>query len=103
MHVQRHLSSLTATKDSITVPVMEHTTAPAPDQAPDQAMLEYVRQKLIDSKGRWPIIAKETDVAYFTIASIVNKAGLDPRIGSIQPLYNYFRAKEQGQPAVAAG
>ncbi len=57
---------------------------------PNERILALVRRRLEESRGKWPVISKETGVPYFTIANIVSGKSADPRIGSIQPLLDYF-------------
>ena len=68
----------------------------------NEQVLALVRRRLEGSRGRWPVISKATGVPYFTIANIVSGKSLDPRIGSLQPLLDYFGiVAVQGQAPVA--
>jgi hypothetical protein len=62
----------------------------------ETSLLEFVRDNLAALKqADWERIALETRVPLGTIRRIRYGEVSNPRIGSIQPLYNYFR--QQGQ------
>jgi hypothetical protein len=58
------------------------------------AMLDYVKEQLEAHRGEWPVISVGAGVPYFTITNIVQGKVLDPRISTVQALYDYFRAEE---------
>lgn len=60
----------------------------------DSPMLEYVRERLDLAKGTWPQIAEQTGVPYGTLKRIYYDEDKSPRLASIQPLYDYFKAKD---------
>lgn len=59
-------------------------------------MLEYVITRLQESKGRWPSIADEAGISLRTLEKIARREVQDPRIGSVQILFDHFRASEHG-------
>jgi hypothetical protein len=58
----------------------------------DIPMLEYVIAKLQAAKGGWPAIAEGAGISLRTLEKIARREVLDPRIGSVQTLFDYFRA-----------
>lgn len=58
-------------------------------------MLDAVKAGLEASRGHWPEIAKETGLGYFTLTNIAQGKVADPRISTVQKLYDYFRSREQ--------
>lgn len=65
----------------------------------DQPILDYVKEQLEQRRGDWPLISKTTGVPYFTITNIVQGKVEDPRISTIQKLYDYFRSPEAERAA----
>lgn len=61
------------------------------EQKTDENLLEYVKNKLDESRGDWPAISKATGVPYFTITNLVQGKVEDPRISTVQRLTDYFR------------
>lgn len=49
-------------------------------------MLEFVRARLEESKGKWPSIAKDSGVAYKTVVRIGNRITKSPAYRTIQKL-----------------
>lgn len=66
----------------------------------EEPILAYVKRRLEAARGKWPQIAEDTGVPYFTITNIVQGKSVDPRVSSLQPLVDYFRARDAG-PAQA--
>jgi hypothetical protein len=54
-------------------------------------MLEYVIARLRESRGRWPNIAAEAGISLRTLEKIARQEVKDPRVGSVQTLYDYLR------------
>tara|TARA_R110000868_G_scaffold142759_12_gene360247 strand:- start:722 stop:931 length:210 start_codon:yes stop_codon:yes gene_type:complete len=65
------------------------------EQTFEENMLVYVRGRLENARGTWPAISKHTGVPYFTITNLVQGKVDDPRLSTIQPLIDYFRAQDQ--------
>jgi predicted transcriptional regulator len=65
------------------------------EQTFEENMLVYVRGRLESARGTWPTISKTTGVPYFTITNLVQGKVDDPRLSTIQPLIDYFRAQDQ--------
>ena len=65
----------------------------------DQTMLEYVLEKLHEYSGRWPEVARQTNVPYNTLTKLAYKRIQDPRIKKIELLARYFRAMEEKEKA----
>lgn len=53
-------------------------------------MLEYVIARLRESRGRWPNIAAEAGISLRTLEKIARQEVKDPRVGSVQTLYDYL-------------
>lgn len=58
-------------------------------------MLEYVIDSLQSSKGRWPEVAAAAGISLRTLEKIARREVLDPRIGSVQTLFDYFQKAKQ--------
>ena len=58
-------------------------------------MLGFVKRRLEESRGYWPLIAEATGVPYFTITNIAQGKSEDPRISSVQKLVDYFVARDR--------
>lgn len=59
----------------------------------DTDILVYLRAELEGARGQWPQISRETGVPYFTITNLAQGKVDDPRLSTVQPLIDYFRAK----------
>lgn len=53
-------------------------------------MLAAVRQRLNSKHGEWPRISRATEVPYSTLAKIAQGVVVNPRIGTVQALYNHL-------------
>lgn len=62
-----------------------------------EPMLAAVLRRLDGTKGMWPEIAREADVPYQTLTKIACRIVTDPRVSTVQALYDYF----ERQPASA--
>lgn len=60
----------------------------------EEPILTFVKRRLEAARGSWPHIAESTGVPYFTITNIVQGKSVDPRVSSLQPLVDYFRARD---------
>lgn len=58
-----------------------------------ERMLDAVLRRLDASKGEWPKIAAESGVPYQTITKIGGRFVADPRISSVQALFDYFEGR----------
>ncbi|MFM0660116.1 hypothetical protein [Paraburkholderia sediminicola] len=63
-------------------------------------MLSTVLRRLDQAKGAWPGIARESGVPYQTLTKIACRIVSDPRVSTVQTLFDYFTAHAD-QPAVA--
>ncbi len=57
----------------------------------DKPMLQFVIDRLQAAKGHWPDVAEGAGISLRTLQKIARREVLDPRIGSVQTLYDYFR------------
>ncbi len=62
-----------------------------------ESMLANVLQRLAQAKGDWPRIADESAVPYQTITKIACGFVCDPRVSTVQALYDYFQARDRGE------
>jgi len=62
--------------------------------------LETVRRRLLDEKGNLRRVAAQSGVPYPTITKITSGAVTDPRVSTVQTLFDYFAANSE-QPAAA--
>ncbi|KWC82747.1 hypothetical protein [Burkholderia cepacia] len=68
-----------------------------------EPMLDTVLRRLNQVKGDWPRIADESTVPYQTITKIACGFVRDPRISTVQALYDYFDAHpDQTEGAMSA-
>ena len=63
-----------------------------------EPMLDTVLRRLDEAKGDWPRIADESAVPYQTITKIGGRFVVDPRVSTVQTLFDYFA----GQPEQSA-
>jgi len=61
--------------------------------APTGQMLDFVRKKLSESKGRLPQISKECEIPYSTLVKIHQGSTSNPRIRTIQKIADFFHAE----------
>lgn len=59
-----------------------------------ESMLGTVLRRLNQAKGDWPKVAEESGVPYQTITKIGGRIVTDPRISTVQTLFDYFAAQE---------
>ena len=59
-------------------------------------MLKYVLDELYRTKDSREKIAAGSGVSFSTINKIASRETMDPRISSVQALYDYFRAQKNG-------
>jgi hypothetical protein len=67
----------------------------------ETTMLEYVLVQLWAVKGRWPEIAEASGVPLRTLEKIARKESPDPRVSSVQALFDYFRSQPVVPPPEA--
>jgi hypothetical protein len=65
-----------------------------------EPMLRTVLRRLDQVKGDWPRIAEESDVPYQTITKIGGRFVTNPRVDTVQALFDYFAGLPE-QPATA--
>lgn len=61
----------------------------------EESILGYVKRRLEEFKGQWPQIAKDTTVPYGTISNIASGKSPNPEVGSLQPLIDWFQARDE--------
>lgn len=65
-----------------------------------EPMLDTVLRRLNQEKGDWPRVADESAVPYQTITKIAGGFVRNPRILTVQALFDYFDGRpEQTSPA----
>jgi predicted transcriptional regulator len=57
-----------------------------------EPMLDSVLRSLDATRGRWPEIAKKSGVPYQTLTKIALGIVEDPRVSTVQSLFDYFAA-----------
>jgi len=57
-----------------------------------EPMLATVLRRLDQAKGAWPDIARESGVPYQTLTKIACRIVSDPRVSTVQTLFDYFAA-----------
>lgn len=67
----------------------------------DESILLYVKRRLEESRGEWPQISKDTGVPYFTVTNIAQGKVEDPRISTMQKLYNHLKASDPAEARAA--
>ena len=60
----------------------------------DEPILEYVRRRLQEHKGEWAMISRDTEVDYSIVARIAQGINQNPTIANLQPLVDWFAAKD---------
>lgn len=55
-----------------------------------EPMLSSVLKRLDAAKGAWPVVAKDSGVPYQTLMKIACRIHHDPRVSTVQALYDYF-------------
>lgn len=63
-------------------------------------ILDFVRRRLDECKGKWAYVSRDSGVPYFTIAKIAQGAVTNPRVNTVQALADYFN---RTNPANAGG
>ena len=58
-------------------------------------ILKYVLDQLDLHKGQLPKIAKDSGIPYRTLQKISMRLTNNPRLETIEPLYEYLKKKEQ--------
>jgi predicted transcriptional regulator len=61
----------------------------------NKPMLQEVQEILSNNVGEWPRFAAESGVPYSTIAKIGGKVTDNPRINTVQALYDYFKSGQK--------
>jgi hypothetical protein len=57
-----------------------------------EPMLAAVLRHLDGTKGGWPQIAKQSGVPYQTLTKIACRIVVDPRVSTVQTLFDFFVA-----------
>ncbi|MGU7780437.1 hypothetical protein [Burkholderia sp. PU8-34] len=58
----------------------------------NEPMLTTVLRHLDAAKGEWPAVARNCGVPYQTLTKIALRVHLDPRISTVQVLFDYFES-----------
>ncbi len=58
-----------------------------------ETILEFVRRRLADEKGRLPTVASESGVPFGTLKKIACGDTRAPRIDTLERLASYFRGR----------
>lgn len=58
-------------------------------------MLDYVKSRLLEAKGKRAQIARESGVPYGTLSNIVEGNVIDPSFSTVQALYNFLKRQEE--------
>lgn len=66
-----------------------------------EKMLDAVLRRLAESRGTWPAIADGSGIPYQTITKIACGVHSDPRISTVQKLFDYFESRSLGGEQVA--
>jgi hypothetical protein len=61
----------------------------------NEPIIEFLRRRLNEHKGMWPMISKETGVEYDTLAKIAQGVRTNPGLSNIQPLLDWFEARDE--------
>lgn len=56
-----------------------------------KCILNFVKEKLVQNKGRLPAISRECDVPYSTLIKISQGVSTNPRVTTVQKIANFFR------------
>ncbi len=68
-----------------------------------EPMLSTVLRRLDDKKGSWPEVAKACGVPYQTLTKIACRIHCNPRIGTLQPLYDDLTSDAEEATAADCG
>lgn len=60
-----------------------------------EPIIDYLRRRLEEFRGQWPQIAKDTGVEYSIIARIARGENENPELKNIQPLLDWFVARDE--------
>ncbi|MFM0002620.1 hypothetical protein PQR57_16485 [Paraburkholderia dipogonis] len=69
---------------------------------PQEKMLDAVLRKLDETRGTWPQISDRSGVPYQTLTKIACRIHVDPRVSTVQTLFDYFASRPE-QAAVVDG
>lgn len=69
---------------------------------PQEKMLDAVLRKLDETRGTWPEISDRSGVPYQTLTKIACRIVIDPRVSTVQTLFDYFASRPE-QAALADG
>lgn len=72
-----------------------HTHENRPMIQLDEPILEFLRRRLNEHKGMWPMIAAETGVNYDMVAKIAQGIRDNPVLSNVQPLLDWFEARDE--------
>lgn len=61
----------------------------------NETMLEAVMGRLDREKGNLRVIAEMTGIPYSTLTKITRRSVTDPRVSTVQTLFDYFTARPQ--------
>lgn len=59
----------------------------------EESLYDYVMDQLEASKGSWPTVAADADVALSTLVKIARREIADPGVSHIEKLAKHFRSQ----------
>lgn len=63
----------------------------------EEPLFDYVKRNLESTKGRWPDVAEGSGVPISTLRKIAQGQIVDPSVGKIQALHDYFKRRASVQ------
>ena len=68
----------------------------------NEPIMEYIRRRLNEHKGEWPVIHRESGVEYDRIAKMAQGRATNPTLENVQPLLDWFAAWDAKRKAVSS-
>ena len=59
-----------------------------------ESLLDFVRTRLSEQTGSWPLVARESGVPYSTVKKIALGETPNPGVITVEKLARYFRDRE---------
>jgi predicted transcriptional regulator len=66
---------------------------------PQEKMLDTVLRRLSETRGKWPEISDGSGVPYQTLTKIASRIHADPRVSTVQNLFDYFASRPEQMTA----
>ncbi|MFM0391213.1 hypothetical protein [Paraburkholderia phytofirmans] len=60
-----------------------------------EKMLDAVLRQLAETRGTWPEISERSGVPYQTLTKIACRIHADPRVSTVQSLFDYFAGRPE--------